>query len=84
MGTGTADQWEGFRRGGLDELLEEGESRSAFILRYTLSHPHVHTVIVGTTSLDHVAENVEATLRGPLPPDVHAEAKRRLNVAHAG
>ncbi len=80
VGLGTADLWEPFLRGGLDELLEEGESRSAFILRYTLSHPHVHTVIVGTTSLDHVAENVEATLKDPLPPDVYTEAKRRLQV----
>ena len=85
VGLGTADRWEGFRRGGLDEILEEGEGRSAFVLRYTLSHPHVHTVIVDTTNLDHVAENVKATLRGPLPPDVYAEAKRRLSggAAHA-
>jgi hypothetical protein len=37
---------------------------------------------VGTTSLDHLSENVEATLRGPLPPDVYTEAKRRLGAAH--
>ena len=82
VGLGTAEAWEPFLRGGLDELVEDGESRSAFILRYTLSHPHVHTVIVGTTSLDHLSENVEATLRGPLPPDVYTEAKRRLGAAH--
>ncbi len=83
VGLGTTDRWAGFRRGGLDELLEDDESSSSFILRYTLSHPHVHTVIVGTTSLDHLAENVEATLRGPLSPDVYTEAKRRLTVVQA-
>ena len=60
---------------------EAGESRSAFVLRYTLSHPHAHTIIVGTTRPGHLQENVAAVLRGPLPEDVHAEAQRRLDEA---
>ena len=75
----SASKWEKFERAGLDELREEGESRSAFVLRFTLTHPHVHTFVVGTTSLEHLRENVEAVLQGPLPEGVYAEAKRRLD-----
>ena len=80
-GRGSADRWAVFERAGLDELREAGESRSAFVLRYTLSHPHAHTIIVGTTRAEHLQENVAAVLRGPLPEDTLAEAKRRLDDA---
>ena len=74
-----AEKWDQFDRAGLDDLREEGESRSAFVLRFTLSHPHVHTTIVGTSRIAHLEENVAAALRGPLPDDVYAEAKARLD-----
>ena len=70
-----------FERAGLDELCEPGESRSAFVLRYTLSHPFTHTIIVGTTRPAHLEENVAAVLRGPLAAATYAEAKRRLDAA---
>jgi len=77
-GTGSVDTWRAFEQAGLDELRNVGESRTAFMLRYTLSNPHAHTVIVGTTSPEHLLENVRATLRGGLPTDVYTEARRRL------
>ena len=80
-GYGVKDRWAAFERAGLDELCAPGESRSAFLLRYTLSHPHAHTIIVGTTRPAHLQENVAAVLRGPLPADTYAEAKRRLDAA---
>ena len=61
----------------LDDLLD-GSSRTEFILRYTLSHPDLHTTIVGTVDLGHLQANVAAARKGPLAPDVYAEAKRRL------
>ena len=61
-----------------DDLLE-GASKTEFILRYTLSHPDVHTTIVGTANPAHLAANVAAAQKGPLPPDVYAEASRRLS-----
>ena len=79
VGLDRGDRWQKFRSAGLDELLEEGQSPSAFVLRFTLTHPHVHSIIVGTTNLDHLRENAQAVLKGPLPADVYSEAKRRLD-----
>ncbi|MXX99564.1 MAG: aldo/keto reductase [Chloroflexi bacterium] len=74
-----AAKWDQFARAGLDELRQDGESRSAFVLRFTLSHPHIHTIIVGTSRAEHLAENVAAVRSGPLSADVYAEAKARLD-----
>ena len=81
VGSGSHDTWSKFDEAGLSELLEEGESRSSFVLRYTLSHPHAHTIIVGTTRLEHLRENLNAVNRGPLSNNVYIEAKRRLDDA---
>ncbi len=35
-------------------------SRAELILRYTLSHPHCDTTIVGTCNAAHLAENIAA------------------------
>jgi aryl-alcohol dehydrogenase-like predicted oxidoreductase len=79
VGKGSPDQWRRFEDAGLDELREVGESRTAFILRFTLTHPHTHTNVVGTTDPDHLLENARAVQRGPLSTDVYLEAKRRLD-----
>jgi aryl-alcohol dehydrogenase-like predicted oxidoreductase len=78
VGSRGESQWQMFEKAGLDELREEGESRTSLILRYTLSHPRADTNIVGTGNLDHLTENVEGILRGPLSAEEYAEAKRRL------
>ena len=70
--------WANFDRAKLDELRDDGDSRIAFMLRYTISLPQAHTVVVGTLSLEHMEENVRAVQRGPLSPDTLAEANRRL------
>ncbi len=54
----------------LDQLLPVGMTRAELILRYTLSHPHAHTVIVGTCNPKHLEENVRAAQAGPLPDDL--------------
>lgn len=64
----------------LDELLD-GATAMEFILRYTLSHPDLHTTIVGTGKVEHLSQNVAAAKKGPLPADVYAEARRRLEAA---
>jgi aryl-alcohol dehydrogenase-like predicted oxidoreductase len=65
----------------LDELLSDGMSRMEFTLRFTLSDPSLDTTIVGTKSVEHLNDNVEAALKGPLPDDIVAEAKSRLAAA---
>ena len=73
------DRWQ---QANLDQLLD-GSTRVDFTLRFTLSHPGLHTTIVGTRSLEHLQANVRAAKLGPLPAGVLAEAKRRLTHAAA-
>jgi aryl-alcohol dehydrogenase-like predicted oxidoreductase len=81
VGRGAADRWQVWERAKLDALRGEGESRTQWMLRFTLSHPGVDTVIVGTLDPDHLTENVRAAEAGPLADDVYTEAKRRLDHA---
>jgi aryl-alcohol dehydrogenase-like predicted oxidoreductase len=80
-GLGGEERWAIWERAGLDELLAEGENRTQWLLRFTLSHPGVDTIIVGTLNPAHLADNVRAAAAGPLPADVYAEAKHRLDQA---
>ena len=59
--------------------LRENMSMMEFMLRFTISHSHVNTTIVGTLNPDHLADNVRAASRGPLSDDVYEEAKRRVS-----
>lgn len=81
VGLGSEDRWKSYESANLDALREDGESRTAFLLRFLLSHPDISTTIVGTLIPDHLRENVAIAERGPLAPDVYAEAKRRLDAA---
>jgi aryl-alcohol dehydrogenase-like predicted oxidoreductase len=81
VGLGNADRWKRFEDAGLDELRAPGESRTAFTLRFVLAHPHLNTTIVGTLHPAHLAENIAAAQAGPLPADIYAEAKKRLDAA---
>lgn len=79
VGLGAAKRWTNFEAAKLDELRATGESRTAFLLRFTLAHPHAHTIIVGTLQPEHLQENIDALKQGPLPEALYAEAKRRLD-----
>jgi len=79
IGLGNEDRWKKFEEANLDELRGPGESRTAFLLRFTLAHPDIQTIIVGTLYPEHLQENIEAVRQGPLPADVYEEAKRRLD-----
>ncbi|MBC8138232.1 MAG: aldo/keto reductase [Fibrella sp.] len=80
-GLGGADRWTKFEAANLDELREEGESRTAFLLRFLIAHPDIHTTIVGTLHPEHLRENVAISEKGPLTPDTYAEVKRRLDAS---
>jgi len=62
----------------LEELLPAGMSRAELILRHTFGQPWRHTTIVGTCNSDHLAENLAAAVRGPLPADLHEEVAARV------
>ena len=66
--------WE---RAELDELLN-GDSRTGFLLRFVLGHEDLHTTIVGTRNPEHLASNIAAAQKGPLPRDVRTETERRI------
>lgn len=63
----------------LDELLTDGMTRAELILRYTLSHPHCHTTIVGTCHPSHLADNLAAADKGSLPLDLYDEVTGRVS-----
>ncbi len=67
--------WESAR---LDELLEPGMTRAELILRFTISHPDCHTVIVGTCNDEHFRENLASVTKGPLPLEVCKEIEHRV------
>ena len=74
------DVWKEAR---LDELLTDGMTRAELILRYTISHPHCHTTIVGTCNPAHLDENLAAVNKGPLPAEVYNEITARVASAKA-
>jgi aryl-alcohol dehydrogenase-like predicted oxidoreductase len=73
-------QWERWQKARLEDVLE-GMTPMEFILRFTFTHPGMATNIVGTINPAHLQNNLDALLQGPLPPDLYAEAKRRLAAA---
>ena len=79
-GQGDEDRWKLWHRAKLHELVD-GMTQMEFMLRATISHPDLHTTIVGTLNLAHLKQNLDAACKGPLPDSVYNEAKRRL--AHA-
>lgn len=85
------DFWDAWQKAGLDDLLGqssagsgEAMTRMEFVFRFTISHPDLDTTIVGTRNPAHLRDNVIASQKGPLPPDVYAEAKSRLDAAGLG
>ena len=80
-GLGDDDKWALWEKAGLDELLDDGESSTSFLLRYTISHPGMQTTIVGTKNPAHLDENIKAAEKGPLSSEIYAEAKKRLTEA---
>jgi aryl-alcohol dehydrogenase-like predicted oxidoreductase len=69
------DVWQQAR---LDELLPTGMTRAELILRFTLSHPNVDTVIAGTCNAKHLQENIASAAAGPLADDLFSEIKQRV------
>ncbi len=67
-------RWDQLRLDALGVAIDPAE----LTLRYTLSHPDIHTVIVGTQNPEHLTANLGAAGRGPL--DAEAAEKVRQQV----
>ncbi len=65
----------------LASLLPDGMSPAEMILRCTLTNSHCSTTIVGTASLDHLAQNVRAATNGALPNDLFESINQRIAAA---
>jgi len=53
-----------------DFLDETGMELPELALRFALSNPQVHTVLIGPKSAEQVEQSVVAAARGPLPPHI--------------
>jgi aryl-alcohol dehydrogenase-like predicted oxidoreductase len=73
-------QWNRWQQAHLEDLLD-GMTPMEFIVRFTFTHPDLHTNIIGTINPVHLQQNVNMLLQGPLPADIYTEAKRRLDAA---
>ncbi len=82
LGQPAKDPREAWQEAHIDDLLGE-MSPHEFTLRFTLSHPQMHTTIVGTRNPAHLQENLAAAAKGPLPNDLYEQAKRQLTGAGA-
>jgi aryl-alcohol dehydrogenase-like predicted oxidoreductase len=69
--------WHRWRHAHLGDLLDR-ITPMEFILRFTFTNPNLDTAIVGTINPQHLQTNLDILAKGPLPPDLYEEAKRRL------
>jgi len=69
---------ERFARVDVSDLLGD-MTPMELMLRFTISHPDLHTTIVGTKNPDHFAANVAAAAKGPLPADLYEAMKQRFS-----
>lgn len=65
----------------LNDLRDPDETAAQFLLRFVITNPNVHTIIVGTKNLDHLADNVSAAHIGALSEDVYQQTLARLQSA---
>jgi aryl-alcohol dehydrogenase-like predicted oxidoreductase len=73
-------QWERWQAAKLVDLLGS-MTPTEFVLRFIFANPDLDTTIVGTADPQHLQVNVDIAQKGPLPADLYAEAKRRLDAA---
>ena len=70
-----------FEASRISELFDEGETRNEFLMRYALTHPAIASLVIGTKNIHHLVGNVKTAAKGPLSPEIYAEAKKRFDFA---
>jgi aryl-alcohol dehydrogenase-like predicted oxidoreductase len=60
----------------LKPLLRDGMTMPEMALRFILNNPDVSTIIPGMRKRHHVETNLGASVRGPLPAELHAELRK--------
>ena len=68
-----------YEKSNIQELFEEGETRTDFLIRYALTHKAITCAIIGTKNKEHMLSNIKAANKGVLAESVYEEAKKRLN-----
>jgi aryl-alcohol dehydrogenase-like predicted oxidoreductase len=68
------DRWE---TADLSSLAPEIDPME-MMLRFTTSHPHINSIIAGTQSLEHIAENISVIQKGGLDTDLVRKIKDRV------
>lgn len=61
-----------------------GLSWPKFVLRFSAFTPGVHTCITGTSSLDHLLDNIRIVSEGPLPEEIYYQARQAFRLADKG
>ncbi|MBK50525.1 MAG: aldo/keto reductase [SAR202 cluster bacterium] len=78
IGKGSKLIWDNFENYKLQEFLDVNETKTSFMLRFTLSNDNAHTAIVGTTNPKHLESNIKSVLQGPLEADLYNQVKKRI------
>lgn len=60
----------------LREIVPQGLTMAEMALRFILNEQRVSTIIPGMRKARHVRENMAASERGPLSPELHAELRK--------
>ncbi len=71
----------------LEELGFSGDAAAAWpelALRFTISHPGVHSAIIGTTSQENTRRNLAIARKGPLKAEIVAKIRAAFARARAG
>ena len=63
----------------LEDLCEAGGDVNELLIRFVISNENITSAIVGTSSAEHMKNNIAAAEKGPLPQDILAEIRRRIS-----
>lgn len=80
VGKGSQVVWDNFEKYNLQQFLDINETKTSFMLRFTLTNNNAHTAIVGTTNPEHLNLNIESVLKGPLTTDVYNAVRKTIDI----